>query len=80
MIENTWEEQVERLNARVAELLAERDQLRDRLESARKALEFYADTTNWQIGRRCDPNSSRFDGTQVAQDALLSLTDEKEKS
>ena len=39
MIECTEAEQIERLNARVVELLTERDRLRVRLASARKALE-----------------------------------------
>ena len=43
MIECTEAEQIERLNARVVELLTERDRLRVRLASARKALELAED-------------------------------------
>lgn len=36
----------------------------------RAALDQYANGENWHLGRRFDPNSSRFDGIQLATAAL----------
>ena len=48
--------------------------LRAKLESARKALDLYADESNWHFNGRFDPNSSRFNGVRTAQDALTDET------
>jgi hypothetical protein len=46
MIKNTDEDQIERLNSRVAELLRERDALRDALKAAREYIGWDADTSS----------------------------------
>lgn len=38
-----------------------------------KALEFFADGSNWRFAGPCDPNSGMFRGTQVAREALAQV-------
>jgi hypothetical protein len=66
-----------REETRADKLGTEVDDLRAQLACARKALEFYADGNNWMREAACDPNSSRFRGTNVAVEALSSLANEQ---
>lgn len=62
-------------NSRIqAKLLAdtgrERDEIRIQLDNANRALEVFADSLSWRLDGSCDPNSSRFEGTEIARSAL----------
>ena len=89
MIECTEAEQIERLNARVVELLTERDRLRVRLASARKALEPFGKFAAWvalehpgwnhdefRFSSQSD-EMPRFKAWRDAYKVLMSLTDEQ---
>lgn len=46
------------------------ERLEDQIEALRATLRIFADDASWRINGVCDPNSSRFNGQELARAAL----------